>query len=103
MRLKNNVTGAIIQNNKIEGCGIWDYNFDKGGGNGEGIYIGTSKKQVLKIPYVSSVIYPLRCTFYPSIIHRLNRGNNFFIVMRFKTSEPHTLRLLPMLLAVGDR
>lgn len=46
VRLKNFVTGAIIQNNTIEGCGIWDYRFGNEGKNGEGIYTGTSSKQV---------------------------------------------------------
>lgn len=51
MRLKNFVTGAVISNNTIDGCGIWDYEFDQGGKNGEGIYIGTSSKQVSNTPF----------------------------------------------------
>lgn len=55
MRLKNNVTGAIIHRNVIETCGVWDYQFDQGGTNGEGIYIGTSSNQV-----ILTCAYPLR-------------------------------------------
>ena len=46
MRLKDYVTGAEIKGNTIKDCGIHDYRFDWGSKNGEGIYIGTSSRQV---------------------------------------------------------
>ena len=49
MRLKNFVTGASISDNTIQNCGIWDYQFARGEKNGEGIYIGTSSKQVAAV------------------------------------------------------
>lgn len=48
MRLKNFVAGAIITDNIIENCGVYDYEFDRGEKNGEGVYVGTSSKQVNK-------------------------------------------------------
>ncbi|MFA5986572.1 MAG: right-handed parallel beta-helix repeat-containing protein [Parcubacteria group bacterium] len=37
-----------IAHNKIMGCGAYDFLFDGGGKNGEGIYIGTAPEQVEK-------------------------------------------------------
>ena len=50
VRLKDFVTGAAISHNMIQNCGIYDYKFDGGEKNGEGIYIGTSSKQVPATP-----------------------------------------------------
>jgi len=46
VRLKNNVINAEISDNIIKNCGIHDYEFESDDKNGEGIYIGTSSKQV---------------------------------------------------------
>ena len=46
VRLKNNVINAEISGNIIKNCGIHDYEFESDDKNGEGIYIGTSSKQV---------------------------------------------------------
>lgn len=48
MRLKNFVVGAEIINNVIEDCGVTDYVYGSGNSekNGEGIYVGTSSRQV---------------------------------------------------------
>ena len=48
VRLKNFVTGAIIINNVIENCGVYDYELGEGEKNGEGVYIGTADNQVLE-------------------------------------------------------
>lgn len=45
LRLRYFVTGAEIAYNKIRNCGIYDFVFNKGGKNGEGIYLGTSSQQ----------------------------------------------------------
>lgn len=46
VRLKNFVVGAAIMNNTIKNCGAYDFLFNRGGQNGEGVYIGTSNLQV---------------------------------------------------------
>ncbi len=46
VRLANFVVNAVIENNTISDCGIYDYEFDEGSKNGEGIYIGTAYDQV---------------------------------------------------------
>ena len=46
VRLKNFVTNAQIMDNTIKYCGVYDFAFNEGGQNGEGVYIGTSNKQV---------------------------------------------------------
>lgn len=46
VRLKNFVTNAQIMDNTIKYCGVYDFAFNEGGQNGEGIYIGTSNTQV---------------------------------------------------------
>lgn len=50
VRLKNFVINANITDNTIQHCGMFDFEFPgnstKQGKNGEGIYIGTSSKQV---------------------------------------------------------
>lgn len=48
VRLKNFVSNSQITDNTIEHCGVYDYQFNEGKKNGEGIYIGTSNKQVTK-------------------------------------------------------
>jgi hypothetical protein len=45
IRLRYYVTEANIHHNEITDCGFYDFVFDKGGKNGEGIYIGTSSEQ----------------------------------------------------------
>lgn len=39
------MTNSEITDNTISNCGVYDYVFDEGGKNGEGIYIGTSSNQ----------------------------------------------------------
>lgn len=46
VRLKNYVVNAEITGNSIKYCGVYDFAFNEGGKNGEGIYIGTSSTQV---------------------------------------------------------
>lgn len=46
VRLINFVKGAELNYNTISDCGIHDYTFGWGSGNGEGIYIGTWASQV---------------------------------------------------------
>ena len=47
VRLKNFVVGAKLVANTIQNCGLYDFKFgDQDEKNGEGIYIGTSFKQV---------------------------------------------------------
>lgn len=46
VRLKNFVTNAQIMDNTIKYCGVYDFAFQHGGQNGEGVYIGTSSTQV---------------------------------------------------------
>ncbi|CAM9758388.1 unnamed protein product, partial [Ascophyllum nodosum] len=48
IRLRYFVTKAEIYDNKILNCGIYDYFYDRGGKNGEGIYVGTSSNQWYK-------------------------------------------------------
>ncbi|CAN0559810.1 unnamed protein product, partial [Ectocarpus sp. 12 AP-2014] len=45
IRMRNFVTNAVIQNNDIENCGIYDFRFQFDGKIGEAIYIGTSSNQ----------------------------------------------------------
>ncbi|CAM9223101.1 unnamed protein product [Pylaiella littoralis] len=51
VRLKNYVVGAIISDNVIEYCGVRDFVYGNEGENGEGIYVGTSSKQVRYTPF----------------------------------------------------
>ncbi|CAM9741543.1 unnamed protein product, partial [Sphacelaria rigidula] len=46
VRMRNWVTHAVIVDNFIEDCGIYDYRFQFDGKIGEGVYIGTSSNQV---------------------------------------------------------
>lgn len=45
LRLRYFATKAEIAYNTIANCGVYDFMFNDGGKNGEGIYIGTSNKQ----------------------------------------------------------
>ncbi|CAM9834424.1 unnamed protein product, partial [Ectocarpus fasciculatus] len=45
IRIRNFVTNAVIINNDIEDCGIYDYRYRFDGKVGEAIYIGTSSNQ----------------------------------------------------------
>ena len=45
LRLRYFATKAEIAYNTIANCGVYDFVFNDGGKNGEGIYIGTSNKQ----------------------------------------------------------
>ena len=45
IRLRYFVRYAAIHHNSIRNCGMYDFVFDDGGKNGEGIYIGTSSNQ----------------------------------------------------------
>ncbi len=45
MRLRYFVTGAVVEGNTISNCGIYDFRFNGGGKNGEGIYLGTAPEQ----------------------------------------------------------
>jgi hypothetical protein len=45
VRLRYFITDSEISYNTITNCGIYDFIFDDGGKNGEGVYIGTSSKQ----------------------------------------------------------
>ena len=44
--MRNFVTNAVITNNLIEDCGIYDFQYQFDGKIGEAIYIGTSSNQV---------------------------------------------------------
>lgn len=46
VRLRHFVTNSFVQDNVISNCGIFDYEYDNGGKNGEAVYMGTSSKQV---------------------------------------------------------
>lgn len=46
VRLKRFVMNPDITGNIIEKCGLFDFTFDDGNKNGEGVYIGTSTDQV---------------------------------------------------------
>jgi uncharacterized protein DUF1565 len=45
MRLRYLVTRSEIAHNRIGPCGAYDFRFDGGGKNGEGIYLGTAPEQ----------------------------------------------------------
>jgi hypothetical protein len=45
IRLRYLATNNEISNSVIKNCGIYDFKFDGGGKNGEGIYIGTAPEQ----------------------------------------------------------
>ncbi|MFD7158124.1 DUF1565 domain-containing protein [Kribbella sp. NPDC059898] len=45
LRLRYLVTNADVHDNTIGPCGVWDFKFDDGGKNGEGIYLGTAPEQ----------------------------------------------------------
>ncbi|CAM9277288.1 unnamed protein product, partial [Laminaria digitata] len=45
IRVRNFVTNAVITNNLIEDCGIFDYQYRFDGKVGEAVYIGTSSNQ----------------------------------------------------------
>ena len=51
--MRNFVTNAVISNNVIEDCGIYDFQYQFDGKIGEAIYIGTSSNQV---PYHRRVV-----------------------------------------------
>ena len=44
--MRNFVTNAVISNNLIEDCGIYDFQYQFDGKIGEAVYIGTSSNQV---------------------------------------------------------
>ena len=44
--MRNFVTNAVITNNVLEDCGIYDYQYRFDGKVGEAVYIGTSSNQV---------------------------------------------------------
>lgn len=46
IRLRYFTRKAEISNNVIRGCGAYDFKFDSGGKNGEGIYVGTAPEQI---------------------------------------------------------
>ena len=46
IRMRNFVTNAVITNNLIEDCGIYDFQYQFDGKIGEAVYIGTSSNQV---------------------------------------------------------
>ena len=46
IRMRNFVTNAVITNNVLEDCGIYDYQYRFDGKVGEAVYIGTSSNQV---------------------------------------------------------
>ena len=46
VRLRHFVTNSFVEDNVITNCGIFDYEYDNGGKNGEAVYMGTSSKQV---------------------------------------------------------
>lgn len=50
IRLKYLAEKNEISNNMIRNCGTYDFVFDKGGKNGEGIYIGTAPEQLKSNP-----------------------------------------------------
>jgi hypothetical protein len=45
IRLRYFITESEIAHNTITNCGVYDFIFDDGGKNGEGVYVGTSSKQ----------------------------------------------------------
>lgn len=45
VRLRYLVTKAEVVDNTIRNCGVYDFVFDGGGKNGEGVYIGTAPEQ----------------------------------------------------------
>lgn len=45
VRLRYLVTNADVHDNTIGPCGVYDFKFDDGGKNGEGIYLGTAPEQ----------------------------------------------------------
>ncbi|CAM9145891.1 unnamed protein product, partial [Laminaria digitata] len=45
IRMRNFVTNAVITNNVIEDCGVYDFQYQFDGKIGEAIYIGTSSNQ----------------------------------------------------------
>lgn len=46
IRLRYFAQNNEISNNLIQNCGVYDFRFNKGGKNGEGIYIGTAPEQL---------------------------------------------------------
>ena len=50
IRLKYFATDNEIAYNNISDCGVYDFKFNNGGKNGEGIYIGTAPEQLYKNP-----------------------------------------------------
>lgn len=45
VRFRFNVSYSSIKDSSISNCGVHDFQFDKGGKNGEGVYVGTSINQ----------------------------------------------------------
>lgn len=45
VRLRYLVTRADVADNHIGPCGVYDFRFDDGGKNGEGVYVGTAPEQ----------------------------------------------------------
>jgi len=45
IRLRYLVEDTEISYNRISTCGLYDYRFNKGGKNGEGVYVGTAPEQ----------------------------------------------------------
>ena len=48
VRLKYFAKKNEVAHNEIKGCGAYDFLFDGGGKNGEGVYVGTAPEQVKK-------------------------------------------------------
>jgi hypothetical protein len=45
LRLRYLITNADVHDNTVGPCGVYDFKFDDGGKNGEGIYLGTAPEQ----------------------------------------------------------
>ncbi|TCC58851.1 DUF1565 domain-containing protein [Kribbella pittospori] len=45
VRLRYLITNADVHDNTVGPCGVYDFKFDGGGKNGEGIYLGTAPEQ----------------------------------------------------------
>ncbi len=45
VRLRYNVTHTEVSNSTIRSCGAYDFTFNDGGKNGEGVYVGTAPEQ----------------------------------------------------------
>ena len=50
VRLKYFAHHNEIAHSRIRNCGVWDFKFNQGGKNGEGVYIGTAPEQLDRNP-----------------------------------------------------